>query len=152
MRLLRATGAASDEFSLLQHKESQRPPYAILSHTWSAEGDEVTFHDVLQGAEKSKAGWAKLRFCADQAQKDDLKDFWVDTCCINKDSEPETTEAINSMFRWYQQSTKCYVFLEDVSYLKRDASGSSSWEEAFRKSRWFTRGCKTMHIGRLTRL
>lgn len=35
------------------------------------------------------------------------------------------------MFRWYQNASKCYVYLLDVQL---------SWELAFRKSRWFTRG------------
>lgn len=26
--------------------------------------------------------------------------IWIDTCCINKDSSHELSEAINSMFRW----------------------------------------------------
>jgi hypothetical protein len=111
--------------------------YAILSHTWEAE--EVTFQDLRDGAATKKAGYKKIRFCGEQARRDGLQYFWVDTCCIDKSSSAELTEAINSMFRWYCQSTKCYVYLSDVL---RNAVNSDAltWESAFRESRWFTRG------------
>jgi hypothetical protein len=124
-----------------QYSEGKIPPYAILSHTWGDDDEEMTFQDVKSGTGKSKAGYAKVLFCGRQAQKDDLKHFWVDSCCINKDSDAELSESINSMFRWYRKSTKCYVYMQDVSALKRDNNGGISWESAFRKSRWFTRGC-----------
>lgn len=41
------------------------PRYAILSHTWGADGDEVTFNDLKNGSGKSKAGYAKIRFCGE---------------------------------------------------------------------------------------
>jgi len=44
------------------------------------------------------------------------------------------------MFRWYRNSAKCYVYLTDVSTCQQEADGTPSWELAFRKSRWFTRG------------
>ncbi|KAF2625001.1 HET-domain-containing protein, partial [Macroventuria anomochaeta] len=110
------------------------PPYAILSHTWSENHkDEVSFKDIAKGRGKDKQGYDKLRFCAKQATDDDLKHFWVDTCCIDKSSSAELQEAINSMFRWYQNSAKCYVYLADVSC-------EALWMSKFRQSRWFTRG------------
>jgi hypothetical protein len=48
------------------------PPYAILSHTWGEEDDEVTFYDLENGLGKNKAGYAKLQFCGKQARKDCL--------------------------------------------------------------------------------
>ncbi|KAF2464681.1 uncharacterized protein BDR25DRAFT_307031 [Lindgomyces ingoldianus] len=57
------------------------PPYAILSHTWGAEADEVTFEDITQGTGKNKPGYEKIRFCGEQARQDCLDHFWVDTCC-----------------------------------------------------------------------
>jgi hypothetical protein len=53
------------------------------------------------------------------------------------------THAINSMFRWYRNATRCYVYLLDVSSPARETNGDEStplWEPDFRKSRWFTRG------------
>jgi len=119
------------------------PPYAILSHTWGAGAEEVTFEDLTNGTGRDKAGYEKLRFCGEQAKKDGLQYFWVDTCCINKANFTELSEAINSMFHWYRNAAKCYVYLSDVSTTKYEASGKCSettWEPAFRKSRWFRRG------------
>ncbi|USP72913.1 vegetative incompatibility protein HET-E-1 [Curvularia clavata] len=114
------------------------PQYAILSHTWK-EGEEVTFADLKEldstdTAVQSKQGWQKIRFCAQQAKRDGLEYFWVDTCCIDKANNTELSKAINSMFRWYQNAEKCYVFLADVDTLETDG------EMAFRQSRWFSRG------------
>ncbi|KAK1074316.1 hypothetical protein LTR74_001240 [Friedmanniomyces endolithicus] len=141
MRLLRLSDHGG--LSLTKHDDDKLPPYAILSHTWGDEDDEVTFDDLSRDdCGRGKAGYdAKLLFCGRQARKDDLLDFWVDTCCIKKESDAELSEALNSMFRWYRQSAKCYVYLQDVSALKRDRdSEQPNWEAAFRKSRWFTRG------------
>jgi hypothetical protein len=118
------------------------PRYAILSHTWGADGEEVTYKDLMDGTGKNKAGYDKIRFCGEQAKRDGLKFFWVDTCCIDKSSSAELQEAINSMFRWYRDAAKCYVYLADVSASVADANALSNqpWVSAFRKSRWFTRG------------
>ncbi|KAI1663601.1 HET domain containing protein [Pyrenophora tritici-repentis] len=123
------------------------PSYAILSHTWK-EGQEVTFGDLkdLDNAvdvdTQSKEGYQKIRFCAQQAKRDGLDYFWVDTCCIDKTNSQELQEAINSMFGWYQNAKKCYVYLSDVECNTPNADSESSrrWKPAFRKSRWFTRG------------
>jgi hypothetical protein len=118
------------------------PAYAILSHTWGKE--EVIFQDIQVGADMSKimskAGWRKIRFCAKQAAVDGLEYFWVDTCCIDKKSSAELSAAINSMFRWYQNAACCYVYLSDVSKPDTRTDDQTAWEEAFRKTRWFTRG------------
>src|SRR5215469_9140940 len=85
------------------------PPYAILSHTWGADSEEVSFKDLMDDTGKSKAGYKKIKFCGEQARRDGLRFFWVDTCCIDKSNNNELSEAINSMFRWYRDATKCYV-------------------------------------------
>jgi hypothetical protein len=95
------------------------PPYAILSHTWRDASQEVIFEDMVQGSGKNKAGYKKIRFCSEQASWDGLQYFWVDSCCIMKSSDSELSESINSMFQWYQQAEKCYVYLADVSTTKR---------------------------------
>jgi hypothetical protein len=114
------------------------PPYAILSHTWG--GDEFLFEHLVNNAGESNAGYDKIRFCGEQATRDNLQYFWVDTCCIDKWNLRELSNAINSMFRWYRNAAKCYVFLTDVSAPIADAQLQSTWEASFRKSRWFTRG------------
>ena len=131
------------EFSLTNDLIDNVPPYVILSHTWGADTDEVTFRDLVDNTGKSKAGYNKIRFCEQQAKRDSLKYIWVDTCCIDKSNNTELSEAINSMFRWYREAAKCYVYLSDVSASSSDETNQSSgfiWESAFRKSRWFTRG------------
>jgi len=114
--------------------------YAILSHTW--ESEEVTFEDLKNNMGKDKAGFKKIQFCAEQAVRDGLRYFWVDTCCIDKSNHVELNEAIISMFRWYRKAASCYVYLSDVSSrkCKRKRKQSEPWEGLFRESRWFTRG------------
>jgi hypothetical protein len=128
-------------FSLTEFFEGDIPKkYAILSHRWGAE--EVTFKDLNDGTSKGKAGYSKIQFCGEQAKRDGLQFFWVDTCCIDKSNAVELQEAINSMFRWYRDATKCYVYLPDVSRPRTDpANGSNEdWVSIFRKSEWFRRG------------
>ncbi|KAI7309944.1 hypothetical protein KC326_g6877 [Hortaea werneckii] len=111
------------------HTAKTAPPYAILSHTW--EDDEVLFKDMddLECA-KAKSGWQKIEYICRQALKDDLEWAWVDTCCIDKSSSAELSEAINSMFKWYECSTVCYVYLCDLTMtatLRDDAPLVSTW-------------------------
>jgi hypothetical protein len=143
MRLLRRCDAG--ELSLTEdlRGEDTVPPYAILSHTWGADLDEVTFEDMTDGTGRGKAGYEKIRFCGEQARQDNMQYFWVDTCCIDMANKAELTYAINSMFRWYRNASRCYVYLSDVSSPARDSNEEEStplWESDFRKSRWFTRG------------
>ena len=136
MRLL--SRDTSGELSLTEDLFEDIPPYAILSHTWSKNtAEEVIFKDIKKGTWKDKAGYRKLEFCVEQAGRDGLQYFWVDTCCIDRSNKAELDEAINSMFRWYRDSTRCYVYLSDVSITDQD---DLSWEPAFETSRWFTRG------------
>jgi hypothetical protein len=140
MRLLQLED--SGNFSLVEYVGNNIPPYAILSHTWGADEEEVTFKDLELGSGKTKAGYRKLRFCGKQAATDNLQHFWVDTCCIDKASSQELSEAINSMFRWYQNAARCYVYLSDVSIDDpvNDGELSRRWKPKFKKSKWFTRG------------
>jgi hypothetical protein len=103
------------EFSLATFVGDDVPRYAILSHRWGEE--EVTFKDLTDSTGKNKAGYGKIQFCGEQARRNGLQYFWVDTCCIDKSNSTELAEAINSMFRWYRDATRCYVYLSDVSRL-----------------------------------
>lgn len=122
--------------------EEDIPEYAILSHTWGEDMDEVIFSDVIDGTGKEKAGYEKLRFCAKRASLDNLQYFWIDTCCINKRDYSELAEALNSMYKWYSKAAKCYVYLTDVRActIKQDNKSSEVSWDSFMKSRWFTRG------------
>ncbi|KAG8527669.1 uncharacterized protein KY384_007822 [Bacidia gigantensis] len=108
--------------------------YAILSHRWGAE--EVTyarFQDLAQASQMQ--GFRKIeRFC-ELAARDSYDYVWVDTCCINKDSSAELSQAINSMYAWYQDSKVCYVFLGDIEAKDIEVEATS-----IRGSKWFTRG------------
>ena len=141
MRLLEADGRGN--FRLTKFVRGAVPEYAILSHTWADDGDELTFKDITENTGSGKLGYRKLQFCQQQAEKDGLQYFWIDSCCIDKSSSAELSEAINCMFRWYQGAEKCYVYLPDIPELSQDTSNPSAelpWESALRRSRWFTRG------------
>ena len=133
MRLLQREDDGN--FSLTEFIGDNIPQYAILSHTWGADDEEVTFRDLRKGKRRAKVGYRKIQFCSDQAAKDGLRYFWVDTCCIDKSSSAELSEAINSMFAWYRDAARCYVYLSDVS-----TCDFSSDKLVFQQSRWFTRG------------
>ena len=140
MRLLeRRTGG---EIYLTADLLYENPPrYAILSHTWGDDDEEVSYTDMVKSLGRHKAGYRKIQFCVEQAAKDGLRYSWVDTCCIDKSSSSELSEAINSMFSWYEGAAKCYVFLSDVSMNGHDSTRTPpEWELDFRSSRWFNRG------------
>ena len=118
------------------------PPYGILSHTWDKE--EVSFQAFSGTEARSLLGYKKIQgFCA-QAAEDGLSYVWVDTCCIDKSSSAELSEAINSMYRWYANAKCCYVYLSDLETSLPDNISSREWvEENFdtvKNCRWFKRG------------
>ncbi|CAN9149165.1 unnamed protein product [Alternaria alternata] len=98
MRLLQRS--AGGDFELNSFDDENPTSYAILSHTW-AEGQEVTYSELIAGTGKDKTGYNKILFCDRQAAADGLQYFWVDMCCIDKSTSHELSTAINSMFRWY---------------------------------------------------
>ncbi|OAP64881.1 hypothetical protein AYL99_00853 [Fonsecaea erecta] len=116
------------------------PPYAILSHRWENDDQEVTYEDMEKGLGRDKAGYDKIQFCGEQATRDGLQYFWVDSCCINKSNEGEHQRAIQSMFRWYRRASRCYVYLSDVSVSPGDNNDMQQWGLDFQNSKWFTRG------------
>jgi hypothetical protein len=142
MRLLQVvTRNNTADFSLVEYVGRHIPAYAILSHTWGPDEDEVSFQDIMQGNGKEKRGYRKLEFCGKQANEDGLRFFWVDTCCIDKSSSTDLTEAINSMFCWYQKAAKCYVYLSDVSLVIPQGYDTPRTNSSiFEQSRWFRRG------------
>jgi len=139
MRLLNTTTKIVEEV-----REDFMPPYAILSHTWGDE--EVTLQDLqaLRSHQdrtsphpvQSRNGYLKIDGCCTLARNNGFEWVWIDTCCIDKTSSSELSEAINTMFRWYKEAVVCYVYLSDV-FLFEDGYAS---ESQFRQSRWFTRG------------
>jgi hypothetical protein len=118
------------------------PPYAILSHCW---GDgEVSFQDINGSGWRRKHGAVKIEYACEQAKKDHWDYVWIDTCCIDKRSSAELSEAINSMYNWYEEAQICYAYLEDVSAptasLEMPQVLKRYEDLKFQKSKWFTRG------------
>lgn len=134
MRLLNTTSFTLQEFS-----NNQIPEYVILSHRW--EDDEVLFRDLESLATdwRTKKGSAKLMCCATTALRHRFQWAWIDTCCIDKSSSAELSEAINSMFNWYERAAVCYAYLSDVS-ASTDLNTIIDDDSEFRQSKWFTRG------------
>ncbi|KAH7312593.1 heterokaryon incompatibility protein-domain-containing protein [Stachybotrys elegans] len=112
------------------------PPYAIVSHRW--EEEEVSFQQLTKPEAKAMKGYAKIQQACAQARKHEPKlDYaWIDTCCIDKTDSTELAEAINSMFKWYEEAAICYAFLSDVPPGEDPQEPDSS----IHKSKWFTRG------------
>jgi hypothetical protein len=132
MRLINAKTVKLDEFL-----DDKVPPYAILSHTWGKDSEELTFRNVEAGdIDKPGVGSIKFRGCCKQAEEDGLGYVWIDTCCIDTTNLVELSEAINSMFRWYRQASICYAYLSDVP---SDGSPRKPGSK-FQSSRWFERG------------
>ncbi|RYP92644.1 hypothetical protein DL770_001286 [Monosporascus sp. CRB-9-2] len=132
MRLINVKTSKFEEFP-----DHRAPSYAILSHTWGSDVEELTFRDVEKGKTKNPGvGSVKLQGCCQQAMKDRVGYIWIDTCCIDRTNLVELSEAINSMFRWYQRASVCYAYLSDVPGDQNPREEGSK----FRTSRWFRRG------------
>lgn len=136
MRLIHASSLIEHPNSLAfkDFASSQLPLYAILSHTWG--DDEVVWADVQSGTAAQKLSFAKVRYSCIQTIKDGLSWVWIDSCCIDKSSSAELSEAINSMYEWYQRAEICYAHLEGVS----STADANSTTGEFAACRWFTRG------------
>lgn len=130
---------ARDE-SLRRFDDGKNPQYAILSHRWLHESEEVTFPDIQSRHRRSysrKLGYGKIRGCCREALRNDIGWVWIDTCCIDKDNLDEYGAAIRSMFSWYRDANVCYVYLGDVGSSVR--TGEMDMSE-FEHSAWFQRG------------
>lgn len=130
MRLLSTSSTQqASELQLVEFNPSEIPPYAILSHTWGR--GEVLYNDVINGTAPQREAFQKVHDACLQARADGYDYIWIDTCCINKVSSAELSEAINSMFAWYRDSNICYAFLNDLA---------DDDHESFAECRWWTRG------------
>ncbi|KAG4444021.1 hypothetical protein IFR05_000481 [Cadophora sp. M221] len=129
MRLLNV-----QDMRLEEYFGSQIPRYAILSHCWGAQ--EVTFQDINGPSWRELFGAWKVLSACQLADRAEFKYIWIDTCCIDKTSSAELSEAINSMYAWYENAVVCYAYLEDVEI--HMSEGGMSFDVGH--SRWFTRG------------
>lgn len=129
MRLINAKSLKIEKFG-----PRKLPKYAILSHSWGdSEPTLAEWRSVVTRRWKSnKAGFAKVFTTCKQARCDGLSHVWIDTVCIDKSSSAELSEAIKSMFAWYEKAEVCYVYLTDIPSPPRgidllDLMGSSRW-------------------------
>jgi hypothetical protein len=120
---------------------SERPRYAIFSHRWREE--EVLFTDMTGDPTlaKSKHGYQKLEACCKVALKHGLQFVWADTCCIDKSSSADLSEAINSMYAYYAKSDLCIAYLDDIEDSAQELQQLDSNEDSYlNRAIWFTRG------------
>ncbi|KAI6118054.1 heterokaryon incompatibility protein-domain-containing protein [Pisolithus sp. B1] len=138
---------AEPETEVLKDGDDETTGYAILSHRWEAEVSYQEMIKLLKMTERKRDevrqrdGYQKIIKSCELAMRDGYSWLWVDTCCIDKRNSAELSEAINSMYRWYENSQVCYAYLGDVEEpslpSQRDNSGfskSKGWPE------WFVRG------------
>ena len=121
--------------------DSSLPSYAILSHRWQKE--ELSFQDLKPKFAQSltrKPGYAKIYHFCQTALRDGFDYGWADTTCIDKRSSAELSEAINSMFHWYQEATTCYVYMDTVPSANGHGEMHRAQFQAFQHSEWFLRG------------
>ncbi|KAI6098442.1 hypothetical protein EV401DRAFT_2147474 [Pisolithus croceorrhizus] len=117
--------------------------YAILLHRWKHEVDYLEIMDLTEMENRDKirehVGYQKIMKSCQQAKIDGLEWLWADTCCIDKRNSTELSEALNSMFQWYENSRKCYTYLHDV-----DVFPTTPHNETFTESEgwpeWFSWG------------
>ncbi|KAF7552071.1 hypothetical protein G7046_g7529 [Stylonectria norvegica] len=141
MRLLKATSFESPNgLEVVDVNPESIPRYAILSHTWTEQ--EVLFEDIIANLANQKASYRKVQYACRQAVADGYKYVWVDSCCIDKDSSAEVSEAINSMYEWYQKAGICYAYLPDCPA----GVDANNIDSAFAHSRWFTRGWTLLEL------
>lgn len=129
MRLLNTSTIELEDFV-----DGEIPVYAILSHRWGKE--EVSFQELGTPKSREMAGYRKIRKSCALAKRYGLGYIWIDTCCIDKSSSAELSEAINSMYQWYSKAYVCYAYLADILL---PAKGSAA-PRKFVDSEWFQRG------------
>ena len=108
--------------SVFAFRDDEATDYAILSHRWMEH--EVNYDEMNDLAKMDKGeiaeichrdGYRKILDSCKQAKRDMYEWLWIDTCCIDKRSSAELSEAINSMFRWYENSRVCYAYFHDLT-------------------------------------
>ncbi|KIM59619.1 hypothetical protein SCLCIDRAFT_61266, partial [Scleroderma citrinum Foug A] len=128
--------------------DDEATEYAILPHRWV--GQEVDHDEIVELAKMSveerdeipqRNGYQKILDSCEQTQKDGYQWLWVDTCCIDKRSSAELSEAIKSMYRWYENAQVCYAYLHDLPRPRFPTASDDGRYPNFRGwPEWFSRG------------
>ncbi|CDO68485.1 hypothetical protein BN946_scf184499.g10 [Trametes cinnabarina] len=126
---------------LVSFHDPSEVKYAILSHVWlekeSTFQDLERFHEEVPDATlEHKELSAKVKNCCKVARRQCYLWVWIDTCCIDKSSSAELSEAIASMYRWYQQADVSFAFLHDL----KETVPSLNAELVLERCKWFARG------------
>ena len=147
MRLLNTHTGVLESF-----EDPRKVSYAILSHVWARKGDEnfireeQNFEELPSvpppNAEPLKFPWLspKIQNACLVARRHSLRYIWIDTCCIDKSSSAELSEAINSMYHWYRCAKICYAFLHDVDSPSKPGIKPGVVKSQLKNSKWFRRG------------
>ncbi|KAK3716341.1 hypothetical protein LTR37_006491 [Vermiconidia calcicola] len=106
------------------------------SHTWGEH--ELSLQDFEQAHKRTGPGFEKIEQCCRLAGEAGIEFAWVDTCCIDKTNSVELTEAVQSMFTWYEDAAVCYAFLDDLAGDQNTRTVVTGAE--LKQCRWFTRG------------
>jgi hypothetical protein len=109
---------------------------------------EITFQEYydFQARARHPGAAKKIANACEKAKSHGSKYIWIDSCCIDKSSSNEFSEAINSMFKWYQNSERCYVYLSDFqsglteSRARNPVPITATQISNFQSCRWFERG------------
>ena len=109
--------------------------HAEIARTLGNDPDEDEIQAYLENHE-NRAFWSKIVGACAFARTHGYPYIWIDTCCINKMSSAELSEAVNSMYGWYAQAGACYAYLHDVPSHEYPSGERSK----FRSSKWFKRG------------
>ncbi|KAK3625381.1 hypothetical protein LTR22_023573 [Elasticomyces elasticus] len=105
----------TDTFMLQEFIDADSAPkYAILSHRW---GDEEVSYKAWRKdrCKVNSKGYVKILDACAFADERCQAWLWVDTCCIDKESSQDLSEAINSMWYYYESAVECYTYLADVT-------------------------------------
>ncbi|KAI6001711.1 hypothetical protein EDC04DRAFT_1055812 [Pisolithus marmoratus] len=137
---------AGSKAEVLKELDDKATDYAILSHRW---GTEVSYEEMvgltkMEEQEREEVihrdGYQKIIKSCERAMKDKYKWLWIDTCCIDKRSSAELSEAINAMYRWYQNAQVCYAYINDVDESVFPTKQDEKWVKSNRWPEWFMRG------------
>ena len=146
--LMRKRKRMDHRAKVLEFGDDEATKYAILSHRWTMQ--EVDYAEIIELAKmaveernkiRRRDGYRKILQSCEQAQKDGYQWLWVDTCCIDKQSSAELSEAINSMYWWYENAEVCYAYLHDLHDPQFPPASDNERHHDFNGwPEWFSRG------------
>ncbi|KIK69181.1 hypothetical protein GYMLUDRAFT_188725, partial [Collybiopsis luxurians FD-317 M1] len=130
-----------------QDFKNDPPRYAILSHTWDEK--EKSSPELFGAAAfdlnilpAQRAGYHKVKASCEQARELGFSYIWIDLWCIDRTSISGLSSGLNEMFRYYQDSSLCLVYLNDIGI--DPVNKFNGFQLA--KCKWFTRGWTLLEL------